>query len=484
MSISTPSTEAARFLAALQSSPSLSQAYLDSFTNSDGEMASPAQVTSWIQSQGYKTTMADVLSAQNDAQNNTLTPWQGVYNTQLEGAIGPHILIKDNVIIVNGITINGPIVNNGIVSWSDSSNDSNAQFNFHPMTGVSPSLDTQLASSQSSSPDAEPSAESSENGSAMIPNAYVGPQFTGFYWAKGWQKPSQINIQGRQGKFPRPSSLPPSSNASSATATGQASISTPVPAPASTPPNVGPLQASPLDQWASTYDVWVSTPSGLTQSNNDTFVINKSGKLTVNGISIIKPAFANDVLSWSTGDGNSSNGYFTMQDHTSASKTSVVDGDQFMGRYWKQGQKEPVGNNWFGFAKPDGSSSTKSDGGSPISPVASPHIRNPSVIKNTQNMNIWVTFKSIGLEAIHTYMMFKLGEALMKGVDKVLLYAWKAIRWVCIKIRQWWRNMRDNGPAENANDEGEAGDEQHGDDDDDDNEDEVGDGQDDDDDDD
>ncbi|KAF5690887.1 hypothetical protein FCIRC_618 [Fusarium circinatum] len=399
--------------------------------------------------------MADVLSAQKDAQNNTLSLWQGVYNTQLVGAIGPRIVIKDSVVTVNGTTINGATVNNGILSWSDASNDSNAQLNFHPMAGVAPSLVTQSRSSKLSTSEAEPSAEPSAENSAMIPNAYVAPQFTGLYWMKGWPKPSQINFQGRQGKFPRPGSLPPSSNANSAPMTGQAnkgSNSTPAPANASTLPDVGPRQASTLDQWASSYDVWVSTSSGLAQSNNDTFVIDTSGNLTVNGIPILKPLFTNDLLSWSTSDGNSSNGDFTMQDHTSAGKTSLVDGDQFTGRYWAQGQTEPTTNNWFGFARPQDSSSTKSDGRLPTPKVASPQISNPNVTKATQNMNFWVTLTSIGLEALHNYMMFKLGEMLMKGVNKVLLYAWRAIRWVCGRIRQWYRNMRNNRPAENAND--------------------------------
>ncbi|KAF5626208.1 hypothetical protein F52700_8925 [Fusarium sp. NRRL 52700] len=427
MSASTPSTEAARFLAALQSSPSLRDAYFDSFTNSEAEVASPAQVTSWIQSQGYMTTMADVLTAQKDAQNNTLAPWQGVFNTQLVGAIGPRIVIKDNVVTVNGTAIDGATVDNGILSWSDSSNDSNAQLSFRLMTGVSPSLVTQLGSSKSSISDTELSPEPTGENPAMIPNAYVGPQFTGLYWMKGWPKPSQINLQGRQGKFPSPGSLPPSLNANPIPTTGQAnkeSNSTPAPATAPTQPNAGPRQASTLEQWANSYDVWVSTPSGLTQSNNATFVIDTTGNLTVDGIRIIKPVFTNDVLSWSASDGNTSYGDFTMQDHTSASQKSLVDGDQFTGRYWTQGQTEPTTNNWFGFAKPDDSSFTKTD-------------RRLSTVSNPT--------------AIHNYLMFKMGEMIVKGVGKLLMYAWRAIRWAGTKIRQWYRNMRNNVPAQDAN---------------------------------
>ncbi|KAF4960602.1 hypothetical protein FSARC_10438 [Fusarium sarcochroum] len=99
----------------------------------------------------------------------------------------------------------------------------------------------------------------------------------------------------------------------------------------------------------------------------DTFVIDTGGNMSVNGVGIIKPTFANDILTWTADDGNLSNGSFPMQDQTSANMP-----------------------NWHGFADSDDNSSTESGESAPTSPSGSARSTTGDdyVVKAARNMNV------------------------------------------------------------------------------------------------
>ncbi|KAH6880453.1 hypothetical protein B0T10DRAFT_581749 [Thelonectria olida] len=269
--------------------------------------ASYVAVSAWLQSTGYNTTLKAVNAEQEESYKNDLSLWQGNYNTQVtpSNEAGPNIVIQNGAATVNGTTINGVSLMNGVLTWTDAANSSNGQL----------SLLSQLQSTI-----LRPGYKHRDS-----PKPYLGPQFQGFYWANGQQQPAQPNIIGRQGIFPL----------SGAEQSSQE-----------------PLQASVLEQWGNRYQIYVtsSTSSGVTRSPN-TLTIDMGGSVSLNGTALVQRAFANDILQWTSDTGNTTNGFLLMRTDTT--------GTQFVGYYWVRGQPGPKTPNWWG-ASSDNTSALRS----------------------------------------------------------------------------------------------------------------------------
>ncbi|KAI8177111.1 hypothetical protein K4K51_005763 [Colletotrichum sp. SAR 10_75] len=412
----TATTEAKRFVQGLRNNETLYQAYIDEFeSSSDNAPPSVDDVTNFIKSKGYSTTLPDVNAALASVSANDLSFWQGDYNTQFfdEGSPGPRVVIQAGIVTVMGKQINNPTFKGRKLTWTDSNNPSNGQLIFESMIGLNPQSDP-------TSPDLQPPQEQN-NGSAGIVNPYIGPQFSGLLWARGRPQPSDANIWGRMGKFPDPSA------SDSAVSSSQA-----------------PAQASTLPQWAGTYKVYVldqtRQPPGL-KPTTTTLTIDTSGKVTVNGATITQPSFSNDQLEWTADTGNQSNAILNMRDATVAGSNANFTGDQFSGQFWAKGDPKPAAYNWYGYVNGQSAPTSGNNAGSE-SASTSPGPTQGAL----QDMNGWAALVSLGSQAMNMYMQMKMGEAVIEFLKKGLPILWRGLKALFKGVSNLIQKFRNNAP--------------------------------------
>lgn len=417
---SNPTAEATRFVQALRSDNTLYQEYNNEFVGSSGDAPpSTFALNEFLQSQGYQTTLSDVNAALASVSANDLSYWQGYYNTQLidEGTPGPMIVIKGGKITISGTTINNYTFQQSTLTWADSNNGNNGRLSFASLVG----LGSQLSPA---------SGQDNRNASAdVVANPYIGPQFQGFFWAKGRNQPSDANLMGRMGKFPDPST----SNSACATQTSQ-----------------GPTQASSLPQWAGKYNIYAvdqtqKGPNIRIKLSTDTLTIDSSGNVSLSGVTIIQPTFNNDTLQWNSAAGNSSNAFLKMRDDTIAGSVpdSPYTGDQFVGCFWASGDQQPAKFNWYGYVNgPSAHSSDGTTGGQTNSgsKTGSTGPKTPQV--PIQDMNGWSALVNLGNEAMNLYMQKQLGETVMHALP----YIWKALKFLFKGVSFLIQKFRNTAP--------------------------------------
>ncbi|EQB51453.1 hypothetical protein CGLO_09001 [Colletotrichum gloeosporioides Cg-14] len=416
---SNPTTEAARFVQALRSNDSLYQDYNDEFVVNGDVPPTAAALNEFFQKQGYQTTLSDVNAALASVSANDLSYWQGDYNTQLidEGTPGPRILIQGGSITISGITINNYTFQQSTLTWSDSTNGNNGRLNFVSLVGLGSQLDP--ASDQ----------DNKNASDDLVANPYIGPQFQGFFWAKGHNQPSDANLMGRMGKFPDPSS----STSASAAQTSQ-----------------GPTQASSLPQWAGKYNIYTvdqtqQGPNIGIQLSTDTLTIDSSGNVSFSGVTIIQPTFNNDTLEWNSAAGNSSNAILKMRDDTIAGSDpdSPYTGDQFGGCFWTSGDQQPADFNWYGYVNGPSASSSGDTTGDQTDSGSDAGLTAPQTPQGAiQDMNGWSALVTLGNEAMNMYMQQQLGEAVIHALP----YVWKALKFLFKGVSSLIQKFRNIAP--------------------------------------
>ncbi|KAK6334123.1 hypothetical protein TWF696_002626 [Orbilia brochopaga] len=310
-----------QFIADLMNNGDLYDQYSTMTNLAAGATPDPTTVTNWLQQKGYNTTCSDLAAAMKIAHGKDLSFFSGMYNTQYEdGTAGPTITISNGTVTVDQTVINFPTFNQGILSWTEQSETTNASLNMFKLVG----LNLKQA-----------------NGSAqvgLVKNGYLGAQFRGTYWPKGAQKPSSPNFTGRQGKFPKWKSSTPANSGAAGTAS-TVTVS----------PTKGPLQAATLKQWADTYRIYTLDPStNHATPTTNSLTIGKDGSVTYANVAIKVPRFSNDKLQWFVSDGNSLNVDINLSEKNLSTANSSWTGHQFYARNWGPGQQAPTTYNWFG----------------------------------------------------------------------------------------------------------------------------------------
>ncbi|KPM34465.1 hypothetical protein AK830_g12107 [Neonectria ditissima] len=397
-------TDAARFMQAMRSDTTLNHGFLAVlFSGHSHAPASPQTVNSWLHERGFNTTLAAINTLLTDFHGNSLDFWQASYNTQFigESTAGPAIVIKNGTVVAGDVVINDATLLNGVLSWEDNSNSSNGQLEMSSLSGIVPALDPSSPTFSLPSP-----GQLAKGSSAAVPNAYIGPQFQGFYWGQGESKPIQANIQGRQGRFPLP-----------------ASIQSPQ----------GPLQASTISQWAATYQIY--TPSSTSNDSYElspaTLAIDASGNVMVDGTAINSPELTNDVLQWNSASGNSTSAQLWMRDNSVAGTADSISGNEFCGCFWASGTQQPTTVKWFGFASLDTS---------PSGQTFSPDAANAAV----QNLTGWADVVYLSIESTQLYLQMQMGEMIMNADFKVLSTVWNSLGDVGVGVRDCALSLRRN----------------------------------------
>ncbi|KAF3916293.1 hypothetical protein ABW21_db0202771 [Orbilia brochopaga] len=316
---------AQQFVEDLMTNDDLYKQY-SSITNlPNGATPDPTTVTAWLQQKGYNTTFSDLATALKTAHGNNLNFFSGIYNTQYEdGTAGPTITISNGNVTVDQTAIGFPAFSNGILSWTEQSETTNASFNMFNLVGLH-------------------NLKQANGGPkiGLVKNAYLGAQFRGTFWQKGAQQPTSPNCTGRQGKLPKwKPSAPPAT-----TTPGTSSL----PSTATVSPTKGPLQAATIHQWADTYRIYTidATAKQPTPTTN-TLVIGQDGSVTYANVAIKVPRFSNDKLQWFVTDGNSLNVDINLTEKNVSTPNSSWTGNQFYARNWGTGQQAPTTYNWFG----------------------------------------------------------------------------------------------------------------------------------------
>ena len=248
-----------------------------------------AQIAAWLASQGYNCTPDDVWVAYQAIMNVDLSVYDNQYSTQLDGAPGPTLLIDQGKVSINGTIIKDPTYASSTLSWTSA--DGNAS---------TATLHLQIITSQ--------------DGKPLPAESYIKPQFSGIYYRAGQSKPSESNFFGKVDPVP---------NASSAT-------------------------GSHISTWFNTYTTYLRDADDKLQEDS-TLIVADAGSgnvsVTYKGATINNFTYQNEILSWSTEDGNAQ--FVSLVFYKNTDQTTSGE-PQLCGKLWMVDGQVPLSPNLSG----------------------------------------------------------------------------------------------------------------------------------------
>ncbi|CAH0055790.1 unnamed protein product [Clonostachys solani] len=299
---------ATQFVQAELRNPTLATQYASILKDNLNKPDGNANVEKWLEDQGYSTTIDAIYQAWEKMINSNLDTFDSVYATLVDKKAGPTVVIQKGGVSVNGKAIVGFTYSASTLSWNASDgNASSAVLHLQVLTD--------------------------DDGKPLPPDAYIGPQFYGIYWAKDASKPSSTNAYGKIGVAPGPDPGPP------------------------------PVKPTPLSTFYDNYQTYLKDATGKYQKDSTLVVAAGSGTdstVTYGGKTIQKFVYSNQTLSWSAADGNNTSGSISFYVNTNPTQTNPTPGNQFAGKQWASGATAPTGSNFFGqigsSSNPDGAS--------------------------------------------------------------------------------------------------------------------------------
>lgn len=298
LSLRSSADVASQFVQAEFRDPTLAQKYASVLAQNNGDPDGETNIIAFLKQQGYDTTPEDVNTAYLQAISVNIDTYDGYYaSTFTNGGDGPNILIQNGGVTVNGTAIKKPIYSQSLLQWSTSDGNAfNALLTFRVLTA-------------------------DDSGRPLPAGSYIGPQFYGSYW--GNTKPTSPNIQGKTGTAP-PQPVNP----------------------------VNPVQPTPLDTFSGNFVTYICDANGK-WSEDSTFVISDATGTTTatasyKGKTLNNFTYSgNESLSWSTTDGNDTNGSIGFFINKTSTSTNPTLGPQASGRVWPASGVMPEKPNFF-----------------------------------------------------------------------------------------------------------------------------------------